>query len=127
MYFHPLNDSLPILNKVYGRDFVIIAKPEPNDIYIKQRAFEIAYRRSKLISKTDNPCNYEEDINMQACINKFIELEAGCSLPWSNLNPNLEICNDSLVFKRIYGWLMSADELKISKLTGCHQPCQFTV
>lgn len=71
------------------------------------------------------PDTSEDDVDMEACHQEYLERELGCALPWrDHVTTLLQTCSTEGQFEALldlYQQLRDKDEQKIYEQTGCLQ------
>ncbi len=81
----------------------------------------------KLISKEQTPCQDEQESH-QECIEKHIEKEAECCLPWrTEKTSSQKTCTNTTTYKNVLKQLALLSDYDLYKITGCKLQCKFMV
>ncbi len=126
---HPPGDKLVSLSKIFSRDIVLVSAVE-DSVQEKYRhsSYDIEHKRNTMLANSHNPCSHEKQ-NAYDCIERYIQSEANCYLPWRNESRGAyeAPCKDAAKFKEVNLNLMTAGEEQIYARTGCRKSCDFMV
>ncbi len=126
MFLHPPNDSLLTLSRLFNREFTIV--PQPRGNFYRELSYEINHRKIKMVNKPQTPCQVGENINVQDCIESYMERRSGCVLPWRIKDSSRDkTCANSTLYKKIHFDLTVQGEFQIYNKTKCQQSCTIMV
>ncbi len=126
VHFHQHKDNLLTTTMTSHRGYIVLPDGTEGN---RQVSYEINHSLVKVIPKEQSPCEEDEQIKMHECIERYIERQSGCILPWRMANNDTpqEICRDTTPFKEMYVYLTMTARSEVYKLTGCKPSCTFTV
>ena len=118
-----------MLNRLNSQPSFQIRKKE--DKYGHYIYYELFRSYHKELNRPENRCDEtgEGNTTIRKCIEKFIDLELGCHIPWHTSEPGEgeEDCSDQeqfLNYERLSNKLSTLDAKSMAEETGCWKRCE---